>query len=405
MKLTERAVASLKPAAQDVFAWDEALPGFGVRLKPTGVAAYVIQYRNADHVSKRYTLGKTTELRLEAARQRAARLLAQVKDERAAADPAADRKERRHAATVADLCERFLTDHAEQHSKPSYLKQQRRMIETKIKPELGSLPIRALSRANIQALHLGMRSTPYEANRVLALLSVILKLAEHWKLRDEGTNPARGIQKYREKRRERLLTDAEVARIYQAMGEAERTRTLPDSALLAIRLLFGTACRAGEILGLQWSFVDHDNSELVWPDSKTGHMRKPLTSETAALLAQAAKVVGNPFVCADTGTNGLKLPALERVWRRLLKMAEVEHCGLHAIRHRSATDIANNPDIPMHVGMRLTGHKTATTYLRYLHSHAEQARKAAEKVSRQRLAILSRKPADVLRLQQKARTR
>ena len=403
MKLTERAVASLKPADRDVFAWDDALPGFGVRLKPTGVAAYVIQYRNADHVSKRYTLGKTTELRLEAARQRAARLLADVKDERAAADPAADRKERRRAATVADLCERFLTDHAELHSKPSYLKQQRRMIETKIKPEFGSLPIRALSRANIQALHLGMRWTPYEANRVLALLSVILKLAEQWKLRDEGTNPARGIQKYREKRRERLLTDAEVARIYGAMGEAERTRTLPDNALLAIRLLFSTACRASEILGLRWDYIDGDSGELVWPDSKSGYMRKPLTKESAALLEQAARVIGNPIVCANGGTGALKLFALERVWRRLLESAEVEHCGLHAIRHRAATDIANNPEVPMHVGMALTGHKTASTYLRYLHSHTEQAREVAEKVSRQRLAILDRKPADLVPLTQRRR--
>jgi integrase len=92
------------------------------------------------------------------------------------------------------------------------------------------------------------------------------------------------------------------------------------------------------------------------------------------------------------------LYALEAAWRRLLEAAKVEHCGLHAIRHRAATDIANNPDIPMHVGMQLTGHKTAATYLRYLHAHKKQAHEAAERVSRQRLAMLKRPAGKVVSL-------
>jgi integrase len=402
MKLTERLIASLKPDHSDVFAWDDALPGFGVRVKPSGVKSYLIQYRNADHVSKRYTLAKVTELRLEQARRRAAALLGAVKDERVPADPAADRKARQHADTMRELCERYLSDHAELHAKPSYLKQQRRMIG-RIKDELGTKPVRAVTRADVQALHLMMRKTPYEANRVLALLSVMFKCAEHWKLRDEGTNPCRGIKRYREKRRERLLSDAEVARIYAAMREVETASTVPDGILLAIRLLFSTACRAGEILGLKWDYLDHDNGDIVWPDSKTGHMRKPLTTETAALLHRAAPIVGNPYICTSpSGTGPLSINTLEKAWRRLLKTADVAPCGLHSIRHRAATDIANNPDIPMHVGMKLTGHKTATTYLRYLHAHQDQARKAAEKVSRQRLAILKKPPTKVVPLQRRA---
>ena len=217
----------------------------------------------------------------------------------------------------------------------------------------------------------------------------MFKVAEHWKLRDEGTNPCHGIKRYRERRRERLLTDAEVARIYTTMSEAGAARTLPDDILLAIRLLFGTACRASEILGLRWDYIDQDNGDFVWPDTKTGYMRKPITKEAAELLEHAERIVGMPHVCMNAKRTGpITLAGLESAWRRLLKMAEVEHCGLHAIRHRVATEIANNPAIPMHVGMKLTGHKTATTYLRYVHAHKEQVRTAAEQVSRQRLAIL-----------------
>ncbi|HVM80325.1 MAG TPA: Arm DNA-binding domain-containing protein, partial [Stellaceae bacterium] len=122
MKLTERLVISFKKSKSDQFFWDDALPGFGVRVKPSGVKSYLIQYRNADHVSKRFTLCKTTELKLEDARKRAARHLADVKDAKSPADPAAERKERRQAATIGDLCDRYLSDHAEVHAKPRYLK-------------------------------------------------------------------------------------------------------------------------------------------------------------------------------------------------------------------------------------------------------------------------------------------
>lgn len=388
MKLTQRLVSSLKPSDSDLFVWDDALPGFGVRVKPSGASAYLIQYRNAFRATRRYAFAKTTEYKLEKARRKAAKLLGSVRD---GADPSADRKANLRADKVRELCDRFLSDHVEVHAKPRYLQEQRRIVETKIKPALGANPIRAVTRADVQALHLALRKTPYEANRVLAALSVIFKLAEHWKLRDEGTNPAHGVARYREKRRERLLTDAEVQRIYGAMRKVEHTRTMPDSAILAIRLLFSTACRASEILGLKWDYIDRDNNDLVWPDSKTGYMRKPMTDETAALLEGAEHVVGNPFICIGRGRAGpLPLSALEAVWRKLLKLAEVEHCGLHSIRHRAATDIANDPTIPLHVGMKLTGHKTPGTYFRYLHAHAEQAREAAEKVSRQRQAILKR---------------
>ena len=79
----------------------------------------------------------------------------------------------------------------------------------------------------------------------------------------------------------------------------------------------------------------------------------------------------------------------EKAWRRLLEHAEVPHCGLHAIRHRAATEIANDPTIPLHVGMRLTGHKTVATFARYHHAQRDQVRDAADKVNRQRSKIIA----------------
>jgi len=289
---------------------------------------------------------------------------------------------------VTAICDRFLAVHAQQHSKPSYLKQQKRMIEVRIKPEIGTTKVSVLTRHDVMAFHHKLRATPYEANRVLALLSVIFKHAELWGLRPEGTNPCRLIKKYKEKRRERLLSDNEVAAIFRELDNAEAARTETAGALLAIRLLFATACRAGEIIGLRWDFVDQARAEIVWPDSKTGGFKKPLTEEIQALLVSAPRSEGIPFVCVGSSADGnLSHSALAKAWERVLEQAGTARCGLHAIRHRVATEIANS-GVSIQDGMRLTGHKAVQTYVRYLHAEDDRVREAAEEVSKRRQSIV-----------------
>jgi integrase len=121
-------------------------------------------------------------------------------------------------------------------------------------------------------------------------------------------------------------------------------------------------------------------------------VRRPLTAEIRHILenARGNRIVGNPFVCPAILNRAAPLPmaTLEKVWRRILDWAGVSRCGLHAIRHRAATDIANS-GLPIQVGMRLTGHKTATTYLRYLHDEREQTLAAAELVAKSRAERVS----------------
>lgn len=370
---------------------------FGVRIMPSGHRSFIVQYRRGSK-TRRYRIGSCSEYPVEAARSRARDILQGVREGK---DPSAERKAERHALpepTIKDLGERFLRDYAEPRSKPRYLLQQRRMFNARIVPAIGNMAVQSVTSADVIALHNRLRTTPYEANRVAALLSIMFKQAEVWRWRPEGSNPVRLVTRYRERRRERLLTDAEVAAIFHALDTGENTQVEPAAALLAVRLLFATACRASEILGLQWSFLQNDTAEIVWPDSKANcEMRKPLTAEVRRLLANAQRIVGNPYVCTNSDRRGaLSMSVLQKSWGRILKAATVPHCGLHAIRHRAATDIANNPDIPIHIGMKLTGHKTVTTFLRYHHAQREQAREAAEKVSRQRMELIGTKPEVVV---------
>jgi hypothetical protein len=209
-RLTKRTVEAARPsAAGDVLLWDDELRGFGLRVKPSGIRSYVVQYRTRGGRSRRVTLGRHGPVTAEAARRRAQSMLGDVakgEDPAAALEPA-------RAGTVDSLAKRYLADHAEVRKKASSLRGDRYLLERHVKPRLGRLPLEAVTRQDVGALHHAMRETPYAANRALRLLSKMFALAERWGLRAEGTNPARGIDLYAETKRRRFLSDDELALI------------------------------------------------------------------------------------------------------------------------------------------------------------------------------------------------
>jgi integrase len=384
VKLTKKLIELYAVPTRPIELYDSERRGLICKITPTGNRIFLVGYRSADGTKRKPRIGVFGQITLDQAREAAGKLLAKVS---LGEDPSRDRRSSRAGLTVTALCDRFLTAYAEQHSKPSYLKQQKRMLETRIKPVLGTTKVSAVIRHDVMDIHHKLRATPYEANRVLALLSVVFKQAELWGMRTEGSNPCRLVKKYKEKRRERLLSDAEVAAIFKALKIAERDEVELSGALLAIRLLFATACRASEITGLRWAFVDQARAEIVWPDSKTGSFKKPLTEEIRTLLEAAPKSDGAAHVCIGSRADGcLTHSMLAKTWERILGQAGVSSCGLHAIRHRVATDIANS-GASIQDGMRLTGHKAVQTYARYLHAEDDRVREAAESVSIRRQSI------------------
>ena len=101
MKLTVRTIATISANADsDVYVWDDSLAGFGLRVKPSGVASFMLQFRNAEGVSRRMTLGKAGVLAPEEARKLAREKLAEVAK---GFDPSADRQSARTAPTVAEV--------------------------------------------------------------------------------------------------------------------------------------------------------------------------------------------------------------------------------------------------------------------------------------------------------------
>lgn len=391
-KLTNRTVAATRPRDRDVFVWDDELPGFGLRVKPSGVKSYVIQYRNRHNDSRRITIGRHGVTGPEKARRKAKKMLADVQD---GADPATERKDDREAPMVAELAEKYLREHAAPHKKPRSVEEDQRLLRLHVLPALGRKKVAGITRANITGLHHAMRDTPGAANRTLALVSKMLNLAEKWGLRPDGSNPCRHVDRYPERKMERFLSVDELGRLGAVLAEAERTATELRSVIAAVRLLMFTGARLGEILNLEWSHVDFERSCLRLPESKTGAKVIHLNAPSLEIL-NGIERDGSPWVIAGRDPDK-PLVNLRKPWHRIRKAAGLDNVRLHDLRHSFASvGAAGGLSLPM-IGA-LLGHTQAATTQRYAHLAADPLKQAADMIGERIRAAINGKSGEVVPL-------
>jgi len=374
-KLTKRVVDAAEIREREYFIWGEDLPGFGLRVLPSGRKRYIVQYR-AGRRSRRISLGASTVLTCEQARDRAITIIAASKN---GDDPAARRDADRQAITVKELAERFEKEHIDLRLKPSTAKGYKRMLERFVLPRLGNLRVVEVTRADIAQLHHDLRHIAYDANRCLEMISKMFNLAEMWGLRPDGSNPRKHIKKYPELKRERFLSQAELKRVGDVLREVEQEGIELPSSIAAVRLLMLTGCRLGEIMTLQWEHVDIPAKALRLPDSKTGAKVVHLGQPAIEVLRKIDRLVGNPWVIVGTLPGG-RLSDLQPFWQRVRARAGLKDVRIHDLRHTFAsTAVASGQGLPM-IG-KLLGHTQVQTTARYAHLAADPVKTAADQVA------------------------
>ncbi len=384
-KITKRVVEALEPGERDRLVWDSEIMGLGVRCSRGGVKSYVLQYRNRQRVLRRMTLGRYPILTPEIARQRAIKFLAEVAD---GGDPLEAKRAPHGSPTVAQVAERALAEHWRPKRRPRWTDSVEKLLKKWILPALGQKPIAELARADVLRLHHEHVATPSEANRAIAVVSKLVSLSELWGLRPEGANPCRGIERYRERRRERFLGSAELAQLGVVLAEAERTRPAAASAVTVVRLLALTGARRNEIAHLRWEYVDLERGLLNLPESKTGRKTIRLGAPAVQLLAGLPRTSEwvFPGPCSQGPVH------LERAWRSLRKRAGLDDVRLHDLRHTHASvGAAAGLSLPL-IGA-LLGHKTAAMTQRYAHLRSDVVHEASEIVAARIAADLAPSPA------------
>lgn len=316
-KLTKRVVEGLELRSNNYIVFDAELPGFGIRVMPSGKRFFLVQYRKHGR-TRRVMLGQFGPLTAEIARRQGQLLLARARS--SGPDPATERDLLRQSITVSILGARFLKEHVAVRCKPTTEREYRRSVELFINPFFGKQRVRTVTAAEVSELHGSLSHIPYQANRTLGVLSKMMKLAETWGLRDRHSNPCEEIERYPERKRERFLSLKEIGALGAALSEAEATGAESIHAVAAFRLLLLTGCRLSEIQSLRWEHVFLEQAELRLPDSKTGAKTVHLGSAAIQVLQLVPRIEENPYVIAGA-KSGAHLTDLQRPWRRIRRVS------------------------------------------------------------------------------------
>ncbi|SDO87377.1 Site-specific recombinase XerD [Filomicrobium insigne] len=406
-KLTRRGLAGLTPADKRVVYYDEDLAGFAMRVESTGRMTYFVEYRpgagGRGVAKKRLTLGTTAELKPEEARERAKTFLAQV---RLGSDPAMAKAKAKRVPTFAkyaaehlDAMDEIAQKHPEQATlRPGSIRNYRSLLKRHVGPAIGSCQLDAISRDEIKRLHTRIgKTSPTTANRCLEFIGSIYKAADHAGHVEEGTNPARSIKAYKERKRERYLTPLELARLGEAIRIAETTgipydppsrpgkkakhvpKNVPPTIIdqytaAALRLLIFSGARLREILHAKWADVDMSRG-LLTVFSKTGRRHIVLPAPALEILVGLPRT-NSPYVIRSSVPDQPRAD-LNRPWRGIRRMAGLPDLRIHDLRHSFASvAVSGGASLPM-IGA-LLGHASPTTTQRYAHLAADPVRAAAE---------------------------
>lgn len=376
--ISKRTVDASQPGNRDTYLWDDELSGFGLKVTPRGRKVYLVQYRLGGRKgrTRRVTIGVHGRVTPDQARLEARRLLGLVST---GVDPAEQKQQDKAQPTFDNLLDLFFSQHVNSKLKDNTVSSYERLCRLHLASAIRRMRIVDVGRKHVTRLHHDMRTKPYAANAVLAVMSKFFNWCEKHGYRPDGSNPCRHVEKYKEHARERFLSEEELARLGEALLRAEEDKSATPWTIAAIRLLVLTGARLSEILTLKWDYISFEQASIRLPDSKTGTKSLYLNPPALETLANLPKLDGNPYViCGDK--PGAHLVNIQKPWRRIRKAAGLDDLRIHDLRHSFASvGAASGMSLPI-IGA-LLGHSQPATTARYAHLSNDPLRAASEAIA------------------------
>lgn len=301
-KITKRSVDSFPVGERDQFLWDVELKGFGLKLTPKGARSYVYQYRLGGREAKvrRYTIGRHgSPWTPTTAREEAIRIAQTVSR---GIDPVACDKERRRQAV--DLA---FTKYSVRFQESCTGAGWRRMVERTLRlqavPVLGDKPMPMIRRSDITLV---LDRIPASQIALRRNTFAVLRRLFRWASArgDIDRSPCEGMDTpIAVIPRDRVLTDCELAAIWEATDEVSK---LFGSI---IKMLIVTGQRREEVAGLDWCELDQASASWTLPKerAKNGNSNLiPLNELAIKVLDEAARGVKWPTRGLVFATSGGK---------------------------------------------------------------------------------------------------
>jgi integrase len=392
-RITKRSVDALKSGTRPVFLWDTDVAGFGCKATPAGKKVFIFQYRRKGQDPKtaprRITLGNYGEITPDRAQAMAANLRLEVK---AGGDPAAAWRPG-DSPTVSDLAERFIQEYLPTKKRPprdSTIGYYETLFRCHVVPELGSVPVGTVTPTDVEKLHGAMRAKPYVANRTLSLLQQAFDQAERWGWRPQHTNPALHIDRYPEERRgakKEVMLDAEqMAELLKAI-EAEEQSGSDPVACAAIRVVFWTGWRIGEVLGLEWANLGLENGVAKLLKTKTAEEEyRQLPAEAVNIVEGLSPQASSRWVFPGRNPDE-HLESVRKPWSKIRKRAKLDNLEglgplrLHDLRHNVVSwDVSRG--VPLEIAGKNVGHRSRRSTEVYAHFAPTALKRAADERAR-----------------------
>lgn len=381
-KLTKRVVDGLESngAKHGTLFWDSELKGFGIRVFSTGLKTFVVKFRARSGRQRWLKIGTFGAMTVEQARDRAKVELAKVIG---GEDPADDRDQLRSAASMAQLCDYYLTaadkglvlGRKGTPKKTRTIVTDRSRISAHIKPLLGQLKAREVSRQDIESFKtavvigksardqkLGPRSRSIvrggkgALTRTLGLLGAIFAWGQ-----ENGfveTNPVRGVKRFADTQKKAMLTAQQYRALALALEHLKQKQNTNGEAmhsavgLAAIQFIALSGVRRGECEHLQWIEVDTNGTCIALGETKTGPSLRPLSRAAFSIIEKQAVIADFVFPAGPEAAGYQGLPGLWRTVRKaartaaeiaatesgkaLPKTGPLDGVTLHSLRHSFA---------------------------------------------------------------------
>ena len=351
-RTVRRTFKERKPGTRGLTVIDKDLPQFGFKLAKNGTKTFFVRALRPVGVPMT-VLGTADEITAAEAREKALAAIAAAK------------AERETGPLFADFADEFMRRQARRW-KPSTRENNRLMTRNYLLPFFGAMRVAEIARADVRRW--AMSGTPGNANRTLPVLSVMMRQAELWDLRPQGSNPCRNMRRYKTVPRERFLSLDELKRLGFVLDHADDRQ-----AAAAIRLLLFTGARSSEITGLRWDWIR--GARAVLPDSKTGPKAIQLPPPARAVLNRLPRQGRFPNRRGDGPMADLGLR-----WHKLRDLAGLDGVRIHDCRHTFASHAVMS-GLDLYTVGRLLGHADTASTERYAHLADEHVREAAGRIS------------------------
>lgn len=356
------------PIPQDkrVYYYDARTEGLAICITPAGTKTFYL-YKWAAGRPVRIPLGRYPGMTVEQAQKAVKPLVAEIAQGH---DPAIARQAVRHEQTIEGLWLYWLDNHAKLHKKS--WKEDERTYRCFLLP-WAKRRLSTIKKSDVQALHhrVAEDSGRYRANRVHELIRAMFNKAVD--IGFDGPNPAIGIKRFPEEKRDRFLHGDELPRFFQSLME-EPNDMLRD--FFFVCLLVGA--RRANVQTMAWVDVNFDAGIWRIPETKSGEpLVVPLCEAAMQLLKTRQNTCnGSPWVFPSRGKTG-HLVEPKSSWKRIVKRAGLTDVRIHDLRRSLGSwQAMTGASLPI-IGKSL-GHKLPSTTAIYARLQVESVRQSVE---------------------------